>query len=276
MQRERKLRLLKNKVEISNEPKKAALVTGGAKRLGREIALELARKGYDIAIQYASSEREALEVTELAKQIGVRSISLRADFLVESETVELIDRARTGLDSDLSVLINNASIFTQDTLVSSTRKNWDDHFETNLRAPYILSKKFALQFIDTIVDNHGEPVAIGNIINLVDQRVLKPTSHFSTYTIAKMGLWNFTRTAAITLAPNIRVNAIGPGPTLATPLQNKNHFKRQRSGTILQRGTNVEDVLQTINFIIQCNSLTGQLLCVDGGQHLSWKSYDIV
>jgi NAD(P)-dependent dehydrogenase (short-subunit alcohol dehydrogenase family) len=174
------------------------------------------------------------------------------------------------------VLINNASIFEHDTLETATRTSWDRHIGSNLRAPYILTQALAAQAPDPSLDSNGEPRAEALIINMVDQRVLKLTPEFSTYTIAKMGLWALTRTAAQGLAPRVRVNAIGPGPTLQGSRQSTVHFARQRAATTLERGANSEDITGAMLYFLNAPAVTGQLLCIDGGQHLAWRTEDVL
>lgn len=253
-----------------------ALVTGAAKRLGREMALALAARGYGVAVHYAGSEKDAGDVVRSIEAAGGHAVALGADLLDEAAAEALVPRASDALGGPLSLLINNASIFEYDTLESATRDGWDRHIGSNLRAPFILTQQFARQAEPAAVDATGEPKASGCVINMIDQRVLKPTPEFMTYTIAKMGLWAFTRTAAQALAPAVRVNAIGPGPTMRGARQSEEHFARQRAATILKRGANPEDVVAAMGFILDAPALTGQLICVDGGQHLGWKTPDIL
>ena len=174
------------------------------------------------------------------------------------------------------MLINNASVFEYDTLKTASRKSWDRHMESNLRAPFVLTQQFAAKAPATLSDATGEPMASACVINMIDQRVRKLTPEFMTYTLAKMGLWALTQTAAQALAPQIRVNAIGPGPTLQGARQSDNHFVNQRAATILKRGSNPADITAAMAFILDSPSLTGQLLCIDGGQHLGWQTPDVL
>ena len=253
-----------------------ALVTGAGKRLGRAMALYLAGRGYDVAVHYASSGNEAEDVVGEIRAMGRKAVALKADLLIEAETETLIPRAVQALDGPLSVLVNNASIFEYDTIHSATRKSWDRHLESNLRAPYVLTQGFAAQASAPGLDDHGEPVAHALIVNMIDQRIHKLTPEFSTYTIAKMGLWALTQTAAQGLAPQIRVNAIGPGPTLQGGRQSDSHFARQRAATVLGRGANPADITAALGFFLDSPAVTGQILCIDGGQHLGWKTPDVL
>ncbi len=253
-----------------------ALITGGARRLGRAMALYLAGRGLDVAIHYAGSAEEAESAATEARAMGVVAVTLQADLLDEAQTEALVGRAARALDGPLTVLVNNASIFEYDTLASATRESWDRHIGSNLRAPFVLTQAFAAQAPGPATDAAGEPVARALVVNMIDQRVLKPTPEFMSYTIAKMGLWAFTRTAAQALAPAVRVNAIGPGPTMQGARQSADHFERQRAATILRRGAHPDDICAALGYFLDANAVTGQLLCVDGGQHLGWKTPDVL
>lgn len=255
---------------------KTALVTGAGKRLGRAMALELARQGHDVAVHYASSEADAQAVVAEITALGRKAVALQADLLDEAQTQSLVPNAVAALGGPLTVLVNNASIFEYDTLASATRESWDRHMESNLRAPFVLTQAMAADVPEAEPDENGEPLARGLVVNMIDQRVRKLTPEFMTYTLAKMGLWAFTQTAAQALAPRVRVNAIGPGPTLQGHRQSDSHFQRQRQATILQRGANEGDVIAALRFFLESPSVTGQLLCTDGGQHLGWKTPDVL
>ncbi len=252
-----------------------ALVTGAGKRLGRAMALYLAKRGHDVAVHYASSAADAEAVAEEIRAMGRRAVTLQADLLVEAETEALIPAAVAAL-GPLTVLVNNASIFEYDRIETATRASWDRHMESNLRAPYVLTQAFARQCPPARTDENGEPLAQGLVINMIDQRILKLTPEFSSYTIAKMGLWALTRTAAQGLAPHVRVNAIGPGPTLQGARQSADHFARQRAATVLGRGANPSDITAALGFFLDSPAVTGQFLAIDGGQHLAWQTPDVL
>ena len=254
----------------------AALVTGAAKRLGRAMALALAEAGHDVAVHYAGSEAEAEETAAAIRKIGRKAVTLKADLLDEGETQALLPRAAEALGQPVTVLVNNASIFEYDNIDSMTRESWDRHIESNLRAPVVLTQALAAQAPKAIADADGEPQAQALVVNMVDQRVNKLTPEFMSYTIAKMGLWAFTRTAAQALAPHVRVNAIGPGPTMQGARQSDAHFARQRQATVLQRGSDPEGIVEALLFFLRARAVTGQLICVDGGQHLAWQTPDIL
>jgi len=255
---------------------KRALVTGGAKRLGRAMALYLAERGHDVAVHYNGSSDAAQEVVALVTAMGRRAVALRADLLTEADTQSLVPRAVEGLGGPLNVLVNNASIFEYDTLASATRDTWDRHLESNLRAPFVLTQAFAAQAPTAPMDGQGEPLAQSLVVNMIDQRVHKLTPEFMTYTLAKMGLWAFTRTAAQALAPDIRVNGIGPGPTMQGARQTEDHFRRQRAATVMGRGASPADICGALGYFLDSPAITGQMLAVDGGQHLGWKTPDVL
>lgn len=252
-----------------------ALVTGAGKRLGRAMALYLAERGHDVAVHYSASAAEAEEVAGLIRAMGRKAVTLQADVLDEAQVEALVPQARAAL-GDLTVLINNASIFEHDTLETGTRRSWDRHIESNLRAPFVLSQAFAAQCPKAVADDMGEPVAQGLIINMLDQRIHKLTPEFASYTIAKMGLWALTQTAAQGLAPHVRVNGIGPGPTLQGARQSLEHFTEQRRNTVLERGANPRDICAALGFFLDSPAVTGQMIAVDGGQHLAWKTPDVL
>ncbi|MEM6595103.1 MAG: SDR family oxidoreductase, partial [Pseudomonadota bacterium] len=229
---------------------KAALVTGAGGRLGRAMAVHLAEMGHSVAVHYAGSEAGAAETVALIEAAGGRAVALQADLLDMDQAEGLVDRASEGLEVPMTVLINNASIFEYDTIESATRESWDRHMGSNLQAPFILSQEFAKQAPKAVADEQGEPLAQCNIINMLDQRVRKLTPEFMTYTIAKMGLWAFTQTAARALTPDIRVNAIGPGPTLRGGRQSEAHFAAQRANTISGRGSNPADITAAMAYIL--------------------------
>lgn len=254
----------------------AALVTGAGKRLGRAMAVYLAGRGHDVAIHYATSQAEAEETADQVRALGRRAVTLQADLLDEAQVLRLIPDAVRGLGQPLTVLVNNASIFEYDNLQTASRTSWDRHLESNLRAPFVLTQGFAAQVPAPVPDEAGEPVAQGLVVNMLDQRVWKLTPEFMTYTIAKMGLWALTQTAAQALAPRVRVNGIGPGPTLRGGRQTESHFARQRANTVLHRGSNPTDITAALGFFLDSPGVTGQMIAVDGGQHLGWQTPDIL
>jgi len=253
-----------------------ALVTGAGARLGRAMAVYLAGRGYDVAVHYAASAGGAEETAEAIRALGRRAVTLQADLLEEAQVEGLVARASDALGGPLTVLINNASIFEYDNLRTATRRSWDRHLESNLRAPFVLTQHFAAQAPQPIADQAGEPVAQALVINMIDQRVWKPTPEFMSYSIAKAGLWALTRTAAQGLAPAVRVNGIGPGPTLRGARQSESHFARQRAATILKRGANPGDICAALGFFLDSPAVTGQMIAVDGGQHLGWQTPDVL
>ena len=245
---------------MAGKTRRAALVTGAAKRIGRAIALDLAAKGWDVAIHYHSSETDALDVVRAIEALGRRATALKADLAREAETSPLVGRAGAAL-GPLTLLVNNASTFEADGWNTMDRASWDLHVETNLRAPFVLTQAFARQLPD------GEE---GNVVNLLDQRVWNPTPAFMSYTVSKLGLWGLTQTLALALAPRIRVNGIGPGPALPNIRQTQAHFDEQCASMPLKRGTSPEEICRTLQYILAAPSMTGQMIALDGGQHLGW------
>ncbi len=244
---------------------KNVLVTGAAKRLGRAIALDLAQAGWNVAIHYNGSEADAQSAADAARKMGVKAEILQADLSKESETATLVSRAAAA-SGPPTALINSASLSENDDWQSATRQSWDDHIEVNLRAPLLLSQPFAKQL----------PAAqSGNIINLIDQRVLKPTPQFLSYSVSKAGLYWLTTTLAQGMGPNIRVNAVGPGPTLKNPRQSDADFDGQRDATILKRGAEPADICAAVRYLLDAPAVTGQMIAVDGGQHLIWQTPDV-
>lgn len=253
-----------------------ALVTGAGARLGRAMALRLAERGHDVAVHYHGSREAAEAVAREIEAMGRRAAPLGADLLREDEAAALLPRAARALGGPVAVLVNNASIFEHDTLATATRAGWDRHMGSNLRAPFVLIQALAVQVPGPLPDERGEPVAQGLVVNMIDQRVRKLTPEFMTYTLAKSALWTLTRTAAQALAPRVRVNAIGPGPTIRGHRQSEAHFARQRAATVLNRGADAEDIVAALDYFLTAKAVTGELLCVDGGQHLGWRTPDIL
>jgi len=247
-----------------------ALVTGAGKRLGRAMALYLAGRGFDVAVHYATSRTAAEETaTDIAAQ-GQRASLLQANLLDEAATQALLPRAVAALGGPITCLVNNASIFEADDIYTATPESWERHIGSNLRAPFVMTQGMARQGLQATPDERGEPCATGLIVNMIDQRVHSPTPEFMSYTIAKMGLWAMTRTTAQALAPAIRVNGVGPGPTLQGQHQSEEIFAQERRDTVLERGVNLEDITAALGYFIDAPSVTGQLVCTDGGEHLKW------
>ena len=240
--------------------KGAALVTGAGKRIGRAIALALAEDGYDVAVHYGTSKAEAAAVVAAIEAKGRRAVALAADLAREGETQKLIGAAAKAL-GPLTCLVNNASRFERDEALSVTRASWDAHLDTNLRAPFVLMQEFARQLP---ADRNGA------IVNLVDERVWNLTPHFVSYTLSKAGLWTLTQVMAMALAPRIRVNAIGPGPTLPSPRQSAEQFARQQASVPLKHGATPNEIAGAVRFILASGAMTGQMIALDGGQHLGW------
>lgn len=236
------------------------LITGAAKRIGRAIALGMAKAGWAVAVHHNRSAAAAAEVVATIEEAGGRAVALRCDLSREAEVETLVERAAGAL-GPLTCLVNNASLFEMDTIETVSRDSWDAHIEINLRAPLVLSQAFARQLPDG---------AQGNIINLLDQRVWKLTPYFLSYTVSKMGLWTLTRTLAMALAPRIRVNGIGPGPTLPSARQTPEQFEELCRAVPLGRGTTPEEICEAVLFLLSAPAVTGQMIALDGGEHLAW------
>ena len=237
-----------------------ALITGAAQRIGRAIALRLAAAGRPVAVHYQSSAAEAEITVAEIKEAGGHARAFRADLAREEETQALLPMVAEAL-GPVDCLINNASVFENDTAGSATRASWDAHLETNLRAPFVLTQALVAALPDG---------ADGNVVNILDERVWNLTPHFVSYTLSKAGLWILTQTMALALAPRIRVNAVGPGPTLPSPRQTQAQFDRQAEIMPLGRGTSPGEICDAVTFILAAPAMTGQMIALDGGQHLGW------
>lgn len=242
----------------------AALVTGGGKRIGRAICLKLAEAGFDIAIHHRGSDGAAEAVAVEVRALGRRAAVVEADLTDEARVRDLVPAAIAAL-GPLAVLVNNASVFEDDRVGTLARDSWDKHIETNLRAPLVLSEAFAAQAPDGSA-----------IVNLLDQRVLKPDPRFFSYALSRNGLWWATRTLAQALAPRIRVNGVGPGPTLPSIHQTRADFEAEAAAVPLQRAASPEAVADAVAWLVDAALVTGQMIAVDGGQHLAWQTPDIL
>jgi NAD(P)-dependent dehydrogenase (short-subunit alcohol dehydrogenase family) len=243
-----------------------ALITGGAKRIGEAIALCVGELGFDVAIHHRGDPLDAQKLVQRLHAMGRNSVSLRADLAIEAEVQALIPDATAAL-GPVTLLINNASLFEDDRIETQTRATWDAHMETNLRAPIVLAQAMAA---------HLPADRQGLILNLLDQRVLKLNPQFFTYTLSKAALWQATKTLAQALAPRIRVNGIGPGPTLPSIHQAQGEFEAEAANTLLQRRADPSQIADAVRYLIDARSVTGQMIAIDGGQHLAWRTPDII
>lgn len=239
------------------------------------MALYLAERGYDVAIHYHSSHDAAQDTVAAITAKGQNACAIRADLLETGAAARVFNEARSHLGGDITCLINNASVFEYDRIGMVTDEGFDRHLASNLKAPLMLIQEMAAQGLTATPDAAGEPIARGTVINMIDQRVRKLTPEFMSYTLAKSALWTLTQTAAQALAPHIRVNGIGPGPTVIGHRQSSAHFKGQRENTVLKRGSNPDDILAALGYFLDAPAVTGQLICADGGQHLGWETPDI-
>jgi NAD(P)-dependent dehydrogenase (short-subunit alcohol dehydrogenase family) len=241
----------------------AALVTGAARRIGRALALEAAAAGYDVAIHFRGSRDEAHALSREIRETGPKAVCLDADLSSEREARDLLPRAVDAL-GPVTLLVNNASLFLDDTVATLSPETWAAHLDTNLHAPVLLAQAFAAQ-----------AEAQGLIVNLLDQRVWKPNPLFFSYTVSKAALWSATRTLAQALAPRIRVNGLGPGPTLPSIHQREEDFAAEARHTLLERRATPEELRAALRFLIEAPSVTGQMIAVDAGQHLTWRTPDL-
>lgn len=244
----------------------AALVTGAGRRIGRALALEVARAGFDVAIHHRASADEAEETAAEVRALGRRAALVSADLSLEDQASGLIAQASDALGS-VTLLVNSASAFEDDRVGDLSRRTWDLHLETNLRAPLVLAETFAAALP---ADRQGL------VVNIIDQRVWRPNPQFFSYSLSKAGLWWATQTLAQGLAPRIRVNAIGPGPVLPSVHQAPGEFEAEAAGVLLQRRATPDEIAAALRYLIDATSVTGQMIAVDGGQHLGWKTPDIV
>lgn len=250
-----------------NHPYKAALVTGAGVRIGRSVALALAESGLAVAVHYRKSATDAESLVQQIRDAGGAAATVRCDLNDPDALSGLVENAASLLEQPIDVLVNNASIFEQDDLLSLDHKNWDRHQNINLKAPVLLSQALARQLPED---------AKGCIVNMIDQRVLKLNPQYFSYTASKAGLWTVTRTMAQALAPRIRVNGIGPGPTLANQFQSVDDFKQEAARVLLGEGPDLQEFVAAVKFLLETPSITGQMIALDGGQHLAWRTPDIL
>jgi NAD(P)-dependent dehydrogenase (short-subunit alcohol dehydrogenase family) len=243
-----------------------ALVTGGAKRIGRSIVQRLASEGYSIAIHCNRSVADAEALARDIRAHGGAATVVVADLSDAAAVERLIPDARQAL-GPLTLLVNNASAFEPDEAQSLTLARWEHHFAVNLRSPAFLARDFARQLPEG---------AAGCIVNVVDQRVWKLTPQFFSYTLTKAALFTATQTLAQALAPRIRVNAVGPGPTLVGARQEEADFAKQSAAVLLGRGGTADEIAEAVLYLAKAGSVTGQMIAVDGGQHLAWETADVV
>ena len=243
-----------------------ALITGSARRIGRALALAVAGAGFDVAIHHRSHGPDAEALALQIRSLGQIAEVFAADLTDEGGVQALIPSVAERMGS-VTLLINNASLFEDDRVGGLSRASWDAHMETNLRAPLVLAQAMAAGLTGG---------ASGQIINMLDQRVLKLNPQFFTYTLTKAALWQATQTLAQALAPNIRVNGVGPGPTLASIHQDGAEFAAEAANTPLQKAADPDQIARAVLYLIDARSVTGQMIAVDGGQHLAWRTPDIL
>ncbi len=239
---------------------RTALVTGGGRRIGRALALALAEDGFAVAVHYHRSRAAAETVVAAIRAAGRAALAVSADLADESAARDLLPQTERAF-GPVGCLVNNAGVFGDDTVATVTRDSWDRHLAVNLRAPFVLTQELAAR----LPANAG-----GVVVNMLDERVWSPTPYFMSYTLSKSGLWTLTQTLALALAPRIRVNGIGPGPTLPSSRQTPQQFRRQCLQMPLGRGTSPPEIAAALRFILAAPAMTGQMIALDGGQHLGW------
>jgi NAD(P)-dependent dehydrogenase (short-subunit alcohol dehydrogenase family) len=241
------------------------IITGGATRIGAAIARKLSGPNIEILIHYNKSKLKAEKLKKELSNEGTKVYLVKGDLSKEKDVNKIVKFAKSKLKY-FDCLINNASLFENDKLENFTTDSWGQHLRTNLRTPALLSKEFAKNV------RKGN----NNIINIIDQRVFKLTPYFFSYTVSKTGLYTLTKTSAMSLAPNVRVNAIAPGPTIKNQRQSEKHFKKQYLATPLKRQVGVEQICSAVDFFIKNISITGQVLAIDSGQNLNWQTPDVL
>jgi NAD(P)-dependent dehydrogenase (short-subunit alcohol dehydrogenase family) len=239
---------------------KAALVTGAGRRIGRAVAFALAEAGFAVALHYHTSREAAEKAAAAIRGRGGNAAAIAADLADENAVRGLLPQTEREF-GPVGVLVNNAGVFGDDTVATATRESWDMHLAVNLRAPFVLIQEFARRL---------PAEAGGLVVNMLDQRVWSLTPYFVSYTLSKAALWTLTQTMALALAPRIRVNGIGPGPTLPSPRQSTEQFFRQCAMMPLGRGTSPDEIAAALRFILDAPAMTGQMIALDGGQHLGW------
>ena len=244
---------------------KKIIITGGAKRIGAAIAKKLSGQNVEMVIHYNNSKTQADKLKKELNNDKMKVYLIKGDLSKENDLKKIIEFSKSKL-KHFDCLINNASLFENDDLKNFTSKSWDKHLNVNLKAPAYLTKEFA----KNIKGRNN------NIINIIDQRVFKLTPFFTSYTLSKTGLYTLTKTSAMSLAPNIRVNGIAPGPTIKNKRQSEKHFKKQYLATPLSQQVNVEEICNAVDFFIKNSSITGQVLAIDSGQNLNWQTPDIM
>ena len=244
---------------------KKIIITGGATRIGAAIAKSLVNYDTKMVIHFNKSKSSALKLKKELEELGAETFLLKADLNNFKQSNNLIRTAHKKMKG-LDCLINNASIFENDNLENFSEKSFSKHINVNLKAPAILTQNFY-----KLLKNKE-----GCIVNIIDQRVEKLTPFFFSYTLSKSSLATFTKTSAMKLAPNIRVNAISPGPTLKNKRQSESHFKKQWKSVLLKRQVDLENISETVKFLIKNDNITGEIINVDSGQRLAWLTPDII
>ena len=241
------------------------IITGGATRIGAAIAEKLAGPSIEIIIHFNKSKLKAENLKKKLQKLGTKVYLIKGDLSKERDLHKIIKFSKSKMKY-FDCLVNNASLFENDKLENFSSKSWEKHISINLKAPALLSKEFSKNI-------RGKN---NNIINIIDQRIFKLTPYFFSYTLSKTGLYTLTKTSAMSLSPNIRVNGIAPGPTIKNKRQSEKHFKNQYLATPLKKQVNIKEICNAVDFFIKNSSITGQVLAIDSGQSLNWQTPDII
>jgi len=245
---------------------KSILITGSSQRIGRELCLYFAKKGWNIGIHFNKSKKQSNILKKEIEKYGVKCVCIQGNLLNIKIIKKIITTANKNL-GNINCIINNASIFNNDNILNFNEKSWDEHIKVNLLAPATFIKEFSK--IKNLSENKS-------IINILDQRIFKLTPYFFSYTVSKTGLHTITKTAAMKLAPTIRVNAIAPGPVIKNKRQTEKHFNKQSKNTLLGKPVEIQDICKTAYLLANSKTITGQVIAVDSGQSLNWKTPDII
>ena len=241
------------------------IITGGANRIGAAIAEKLSGPNVEITVHFNKSKSKAESLKKKLQKLGTIVYLVSGDLRKERDVKKIIKFSKSKMKF-FDCLVNNASLFENDKLENFTSRSWENHISTNLKAPGLLSKEFSKNV-------RGKN---NNIINIIDQRIFKLTPYFFSYTLSKTGLYTLTKTSAMSLSPNIRVNGIAPGPTIKNKRQSEKHFKSQYLATPLKKQVDVNEICNAVDFFIKNSSITGQVLAIDSGQSLNWQTPDII
>ena len=254
-------------IDVREQLMRTILITGGAKRIGKSIAEELGYENNRILIHYNNSDLDAKKLQNDLKNKKIESFIYRANLSIQDDILNMLEKITKDVGQDLDTIINCASVFENDSAKNIEVENFSKHVNINLLAPILLSKH--------LCKTHRKDKD-NNIINIIDQRVMRLNPSYFSYSVSKFGLWGVTQMMAQEYSPSIRVNAIAPGPILANHDQTTEMFDTEANNTPLQRQPGIKDISNAIKFLLSTESVTGQIIAIDSGQHLSWKTPDFI